>query len=76
MSDEEIKRWEVTVERKLIVYAANSEDAGMKALGYEGFKGDLSKAPTRVVATTLLPALLDEAHSAIIDTKPDRAAQK
>jgi hypothetical protein len=76
MSDEGIKRYEVTVERKLIVYAANPEDAGTKALAYEGFKGDLSKAPTRVVATKEIPAPIDEAREPIIDTKPDRAAQK
>lgn len=67
-----VKRFEVVVERKFIIYAPDVELAGMKALAFEGFKGDLSKAPIRVSACVELPAIADEKSLPVIDRAPSR----
>lgn len=71
-NEEVVKRFEVVVERKFIIYAPTKGDAGRKALAWEGFQGELSKAPIRVVGCFELPAIADEKSLPIIDRAPSR----
>lgn len=73
ISQDEVKRYEVVIERRFIIYAPTSDDAGRKALAWEGFKGKgdgLAGAPVKVLEVHQLPALLDEVRVPIIDRSP------
>jgi hypothetical protein len=74
---ETVHRYEVTVEKQLIIYAPNAEVASQRALAHMGhaIKPTLNgSAPgtgtVKVVEVRELPTLLDESRSGIIDRGP------
>jgi hypothetical protein len=73
MSEGEGKRFEVTVQRKVIVYAETPDDAGRKAMVY--LKLLLEQPATRpisVVEVKELPPVEEEPRGEIVDNAPGR----
>ena len=66
-----MKRFEVTIERKVIVYAEDALGAEIRALA-----GVRDSASSEATAISELPALLDEKRAPIIDRAPSRETQK
>lgn len=68
-----MKRFEVTIERRVIVYAMTDTDAQAKVLDAIGFRkkaGVDESVPCKVIGVTELPSLLDEPRTPIIDRAP------
>ena len=71
------KRFEITVQRKVIVYAETADDAGMKALLYLRHPDEqVATRPLSVVEVKELPSLEKEPQGAIVNNAPSRETRK
>lgn len=69
----ESKRFEVTVQRKVIVYAETADDAGRKAASYFRLLDEqVASRPIEVLKVGELPSVSKEPTGPIVDNAPSR----
>lgn len=71
-----MKRFQVTIERDLIIYAEDANGARQQAKRHFEVNDGIAVRDVRVIATTELPPLKSEAHGPSVDIAPGMAVKK